>query len=156
MQLFTAPDRIPTISNDPTVFLAGSIDDGAAVDWQSHVIDRLKKEKVTLYNPRRANWVKNPTKFELNEQIYWELNALDAADGILFYFAPGSISPVTMLELGLYINRPGTVICCPEEFWRSTNIQVTCRKHGKQVFTDLDLAIAEVHTAASVFKKRNS
>ena len=39
-----------------TVFLAGSIDMGSAVNWQKQVVDALKEENVVVYNPRRDDW----------------------------------------------------------------------------------------------------
>ena len=41
---------------DFTVFLAGSIEMGAAWDWQKYVEKKLKKENITLFNPRRDDW----------------------------------------------------------------------------------------------------
>ena len=44
-----------------TVFLAGSIEMGKAVDWQTQIENELKDKLdgdtvVTLYNPRRDDW----------------------------------------------------------------------------------------------------
>lgn len=40
----------------PCIFLAGSIDMGSAIDWQTRMEDSLKDYDVTIFNPRRDDW----------------------------------------------------------------------------------------------------
>lgn len=41
----------------PSVFLAGSIEQGTADNWQDRLIDALKDlNSITILNPRRKDW----------------------------------------------------------------------------------------------------
>lgn len=131
MELFKAPEEVPDdIYKKPSVFLAGSIEQGAAEDWQERVEAELEDYEGYLLNPRRDHW--DPTweqKIE-NEQFYeqvtWELKGMDACELILMYFSPGTKSPVTLLELGLLAIHEGLIVVCPEGFWRKGNVDVIC------------------------------
>jgi nucleoside 2-deoxyribosyltransferase len=114
-----------------TVFLAGSIEQGKAVDWQARVASELAQVDVTLFNPRRDHWdatleqSKHNAKFR--EQVQWELDALERADVVMFYFDAKTQSPITLLELGLFA-RSGKAMCvCPDGFWRKGNVRPRAR-----------------------------
>ena len=139
MKLIHAPDALEIDS--PAVFLAGSIDNGNAVDWQTSVIESFSDTEYTLLNPRRPDWNSN-LRQDLNEpdfvkQVNWELDALDRADLILLYLAPGSQSPISLLELGLYANSKKLIVCCPEGFYRKGNVDIVCLRHGILQIPDL-------------------
>jgi len=117
--------------SQPTVFLAGSIDNGAAADWQAQITDELQDLSVTLFNPRRDDW--DPTWEQdiadprFKGQVEWEMDHLNRAGLRVYYFAPGSRSPITLLELGLHAERGRqNIVCCPYGFWRRGNVQVIC------------------------------
>lgn len=127
------------------VFLAGSIDMGSAEDWQAQVITALGDLPITLLNPRRAEWdasweqrIDNP---QFNEQVTWELDGLASAELILLYMAPGTKSPVSMLEFGLHAKGGNMLVCCPEGFWRKGNIDILCRRESIPQFDSLDALI---------------
>jgi len=109
----------------PTLFLAGSITD--APNWQADVVKQLRNRPGILYNPRRDNW---DAITDIPEQINWELDALDHCDEIYMYFHPGSKSPITLLELGLYASWGKLTVCCPSAFWRYDNVRITCSRYG--------------------------
>ena len=70
--VITAPEK--TNVQGFKVFLAGAIDMGDAVDWQSQVIKKLKgQNNLVLINPRRKKF----TPDTLDEQIKWELKELN-------------------------------------------------------------------------------
>jgi hypothetical protein len=52
----TSPAPSPTAAGRPVIFLAGSIDNGTALDWQSLCIDALADKPLIILNPRRADW----------------------------------------------------------------------------------------------------
>ena len=54
MRLVTAPASRPSLPGG--LFLAGSIEQGVADDWQTRVIRALETTTVTIYNPRRPDW----------------------------------------------------------------------------------------------------
>ena len=117
-----------------TIFLAGSIEMGKAVDWQTQVVTALADTDLTLLNPRRADWdsswvqeISNP---QFNEQVSWELGALEVADLIVMYFAPGTYSPITLLEMGIHARSGKLIVCCPDGFWRKGNVDIVCHRYG--------------------------
>lgn len=116
-----------------TVFLAGSIEMGKAIDWQTDFCIRFKDYDINILNPRRNNWdsswiqsIENP---EFREQVQWELRCLSMSDLILMYLQPGTLSPISMLELGLYANSGKMIVCCPDGFFRKGNIDIVCEDH---------------------------
>lgn len=126
-----------------TIFLAGSIEMGKAENWQEHLEKELQKlGEVCVLNPRRDDW-NSSWKQEIGnepfyQQVNWELNGLEAADLIVFYFSPETQSPVTMLELGLFARSGKLVVCCPEGFWRKGNIDIVCKRYGIQMVDSLE------------------
>jgi hypothetical protein len=96
--VYTAPAAIPKHVDGPQLFLAGGITN--VEDWQSLAVDALTDCPGTVYNPRRVAYDHlNPAL--ATEQIVWEYEALERADAILFWFAPGgSPQPITLYELG--------------------------------------------------------
>lgn len=128
----------------PTVFLAGSIEMDQAEDWQTTVIEILQ-DRFILFNPRRSQWdasweqsIHNPT---FKGQVDWELNALTKADYILFYFSPGTKSPVSLLELGLFASTGKLVVCCPDGFWRKGNVEIVCERYSIPFTSNLNDSI---------------
>lgn len=79
-----------------TVFLAGSIT--GASDWQLYAASVLLKH-FSVFNPRRADFNVSDSAVE-REQIAWEYRHLDIAGITLFYFAPDTLAPITLLEYG--------------------------------------------------------
>lgn len=123
-----------------SVFLAGSIEMGTAEDWQVDLQNMLSDLDVDIYNPRRDDWDSTWEQTSYNppfrEQVEWELAALKRADWILMYLQPGTKSPISLLELGLYASSGKLVVCCPEGFWRKGNVDIVCQKYYiKQVST---------------------
>ena len=107
---------------------------GKAIDWQTKVTEGLSDLDVTILNPRRDDWdssweqkIENP---QFNEQVTWELDALDKADVIALYFDPATKSPISLLELGLHAKDTKLIVCCPEGFWRKGNVDIVCHRHG--------------------------
>ena len=121
------------------IFLAGSIENGKAEEWQSMFRDQLykmrPKHEVGLFNPRRDNW--DPTwnqhdNPQLIEQIEWELEHLEKAQLIVMYLQSGTISPISLLELGIfakevYRSEKQMIVFCPEGFHRKANVDVVCQ-----------------------------
>jgi hypothetical protein len=143
-------DFRPYIGTAPSMFLAGSIEMGKAEDWQERIVSALKHVDCVILNPRRANWdasweqsIDNPY---FKGQVDWELDALDAADHVVFYFAPTTKAPVTLLELGLRAaKRPDNIIvCCPDGYWRKGNVDITCRRAGVFQVPDLQSLTREI------------
>lgn len=133
----------------PYVFLAGSIEMGKAVDWQQ----RCEQELIgaTILNPRRDNWdsswIQSIDHPEFFEQVTWELEAQEKADLVIFYFAPETNAPITLLELGLSTNLLYThkIVCCPINFYRRGNVEIVCERYGIELVETLDDLIKETN-----------
>jgi len=134
MKVIKPPQSIEIAPQTTTVFLAGSIDMGQAIDWQTAVTEALQDQPFTVLNPRRddwdASWEQKITNPAFNAQVNWELDGLEKADVIAMYFAPTSKAPITLLELGLFAQSKKLVVCCPEGFWRKGNVDVVSQRYG--------------------------
>lgn len=133
----------------PAIFLAGTIEMGQSEDWQTRLIDTFADTDAVFYNPRRDDWDSSwgPDSPELVAQIEWELKHLNAARFVLMYLDPNTMSPVSLLELGILLKTRSPanfVLCCPVGFWRRANVEVTARWYGIPVFNYLDTAILEL------------
>lgn len=128
-----------------SVFLAGTIDMGSGVDWQKDVAELFEKApgNWVLFNPRQEFW--DPSREnEMDYQVNWELSHLEDADFILMNFIPGSKSPITLLELGLFAKSGKLHVVCTDGFYRYDNVRITCAKYGVPVYASLTEAIGEI------------
>lgn len=137
--------ELPFSKNQPrmSVFLAGTIDNGDSLDWQSKVIWYMKYLNqsvdpdadesigdIIVYNPRRDDWKKDATEKDVEEQILWEQEHLDKADYIVMFLQDDSKSPISLLELGLYAETGKLFVFCTDKFYRYTNVRLTCEKYN--------------------------
>lgn len=127
----------------PTLFVGGSIEMGAAEEWQPKLIAEVGNSFGLLYNPRRSDWdpsweqrITNP---EFNVQVHWELDMILQADVACFYFDPNTKAPITLMELGLAagVGKP-SFVGCPEGYWRKGNVDILCEKFNIPVYDSLD------------------
>jgi len=145
-------------SNSKSVFLAGTIDNGNSVDWQSMAGELLDADDRIIFNPRRANWdsLMSPTSDnpKFVQQVAWEYDALTIADIILFNFLPNSKSPITLLELGLFADSGKCVVVCPDEFYRQGNVIFICAEYEIPLYKHMSDGILQVDKQLNKIKKR--
>lgn len=147
LNIYHAPEAVNWTNDRPKVFLAGSIDNGTATDWQASLIETLQSKNIAIdiLNPRRKHWdstwettLENPLFIE---QVNWELEGLEKATCHVFYFAPATLAPITLLELGLHGRAGKAIVCCPKGYWRKGNVDMVCLRYGiTQVDTLEELA----------------
>ena len=142
MKEIKAPDSLEGIDLTKTIFLAGSIAMGKAINWQEQVVEALKDTNYIILNPRRDNWdssweqdITNPL---FREQVEWELDAHSKANVVGMNFDPDTKCPITLLELGIFKTKPGLIVCCPEGFWRKGNVDIVCSKYKIKQVSDLE------------------
>lgn len=152
MKVLTPPQRIPA-DHQVKIFLAGSIEMGAATEWQQQAIDLFnsmipeeQRSDYLILNPRRADWDSSwKQEFEdpqFYQQVKWELNGLKKADYVLVYFDAATKSPVTLLELGAFCNK--AIVVCPIGFWRKGNIDIFCDEFNVKQVPDLRSAVEQI------------
>jgi hypothetical protein len=144
MKIIKAPESLPFQRVNgvvpSSVFLAGSIEMGAVEDWQTRLTNIFDSSNRFdyIFNPRRESWdssweqsINNP---QFNEQVSWEMTALDIAETIILYLHPETKAPISLLELGLYANTGKVIVCCPDGFWRKGNVEMVCHRHNITLF----------------------
>ncbi len=126
----------------PSVILYGAIQSDPADDWQTHLAHSLSDLPVEILNPRRddwdSTWVEDISFPKFKEQVEWEMDYAQVADVIVFYFAPGTLTPITLLELGMYAGTGKAVVCCPEGFYKRGNVQMVCQRYGIELLGGLE------------------
>lgn len=146
MKVIHPPKRRPrNYENELTIFFAGSIEQGKAYDWQANLIERLTHtverridNHLVVFNPRRPDW--DPTWDQSTdhpqfvEQVNWELDNIMDADLAVFVFDPDTMSPITLMELGLVLadpDGPTAIVLCPRGYWRKGNVDITVGRYAK-------------------------
>ncbi|WP_163409961.1 nucleoside 2-deoxyribosyltransferase domain-containing protein [Flavobacterium ajazii] len=139
-RIFRAPEEILLQTDAKTIFLAGSIEMDKAVNWQLHCEEQLQ-DKYIIFNPRRnewdGSWLQTIENDNFKEQVNWELNALEKADIIIMFFVGNTMSPISLLEFGLYAQSNKMKVVVEEGFWRKGNIDVVCERYGIEQFKTL-------------------
>lgn len=97
MKYIECPEIYEDIGNERSLFIAGGITNCS--DWQSELVEKLKDENLIILNPRRKHFPINDPNVEI-EQIKWEYEHLKKASAISFWFAPETLCPITLYELG--------------------------------------------------------
>ena len=151
VRMLKPPTPLSLDETTPSIFLAGSIEMGAAEDWQTHVAQFFTGLDIIVLNPRRdewdASWLQSISNSKFREQVEWELEGLERASVVAMYFAPNTKAPVTLLELGLLAKSGKLLVCCPEGFWRKGNVEVVCARYGVP-------CVNELATLVSLLRKR--
>ena len=140
IKVITAPDYTKINPDSYSIFLAGTIDSGDSVDWQSQIIKNLTdkdclksiavdKCDIYIFNPRRDKWPEADQYNEIKRQIEWELQRLEESDFIIMNILPNSKSPISLLEFGLYARSGKLVMFCTEDFYRYDNVIVTAERY---------------------------
>jgi hypothetical protein len=141
-QVVEAPEYTKNVFPNQ-LFLAGGISN--CPNWQSHAIERLSLLPITIYNPRRENFNLLDSS-ESEAQIDWEFVHLRQATEVMFWFAPETVCPITLFELGgrLEANRvtdpfmQWLIIGSHLEYKRIFDVRYQAGKKGWPVFTNLD------------------
>lgn len=125
--------------NKDYVFLAGSIDLKLKGNWRNKLID-IVGNKVHFIDPTISNHDELDDN-QMKKHINWELDALNLADKVFLNFLPDSKSPISLIELGLYVRTPKLIVVCPDEFYQSRYIKTLCEKYKVTIFNDFNQAI---------------
>ena len=150
MRVITPLQELPGPGWAPVIFLAGSIEYDRAPRWQDAMIAALHGFEVTILNPRRpdwdATWGNDLDDPRFAAQVEWELAGLERADAIACYLAPGTLSPISLLECGLHARSGRLIVACPPGFQRRGNVRAMCARYAVPLVVDLDGLITAVRT----------
>jgi hypothetical protein len=140
--IYTPPQNIAKRNRlQKSVFLAGSIEMGKAEDWQTEMSQYFLERGYNVFNPRRSDWdsswTQEFTNPQFSQQVNWELDSLEVCDIILLYLIPGTLSPISLLELGLHAGKKNLYVVCPDGFWRKGNVEIVCNRYDIQLFNDI-------------------
>jgi len=127
----------------PRIFLAGSIDMGKAENWQERLEREFADYDVVICNPRRddwdSTWVQSIDNPQFNEQVTWELENIENADLVVFYFDPNGQAAITLMELGLVAGLGiSAIVCCPDGYWRKGNVEMICDRYDIPLCSNID------------------
>ncbi|KAF2257173.1 hypothetical protein BU26DRAFT_513871 [Trematosphaeria pertusa] len=128
----------------PSVVLYGTIEPDCTTDWTSSLVASLSDLPIAILNPRRddwdSSWKEDISFAPFKEQVEWEMDHASIADVIVFYFKPGTLTPVTLLELGMYagLHTKKCVVCCPEGFYKRGNVQIVCRRFSIELVESVE------------------
>ncbi len=143
MKQIQAPKFVP--DRGTRVFLAGSIEMGAAENWQDRLTALLKETELVVLNPRRddwdSSWEQKIENEQFREQVEWELQNIEGAEKVVIYFDPNTKAPITLLELGLvagYKEASDVFVVCPEGFYRKGNVDIVCDRYGIEQFESIE------------------
>lgn len=147
-------ERYANIGLDKTIFLAGSIT--GASDWQRDAAERLIPY-FNVFNPRRNNYT--PDESQERIQISWEFKHLELAEITLFYFAPETLAPITLLEYGKqlvkckYAPFRKTYVCINPDYKRKNDVIIQTELENpialKRIFFDLEETLQTIITENS-------
>jgi hypothetical protein len=152
MTVYKAPELIKN-RDKIKIFLAGSIEEGKAENWQDRFCKFLNHENIDVYNPRRDSWdntweqsYSNP---EFYQQVNWELSGIEKADMVIFYFDPSTKSPITLLELGLCVGmtlstiKKDIIVICPDGYFRKGNVEIFCDRYSIELYNNIEEFMVE-------------
>lgn len=127
------PPSLFAANTGPKIFLAGSIDSGQALDWQSDVAAYIETSwvevDITVYNPRRTEEFLPEME---NETAAWSIAMLNMADYILLHLTGDGASPISTLELGIFINDQRLFLSIDDSYSRKELVEYHYNSFGVQ------------------------
>ncbi len=122
-----------------SLFLGGGIT--SCPQWQPIMVDLLKDTELVLVNPRRDNFDVTQKGIQ-EEQISWEYKYLRAVTGRMFWFPKETLCPITLFELGKYIEKTDALfVGCDIDYGRREDLLIQmglARPWAPQVHYTLD------------------
>lgn len=138
--VYTSHNKLPKKEDDKTYcFLAGSVELGSKKSWRQQVI-YSENHLIHFFDPTRKDF-DSLNDVQMRVHIKWELDALKASNKILLNFLPDAASPISLIELGMYIASSKLIVVCPFDFYQRRYIETLCSNYNTPLFENLDKAI---------------
>ena len=138
--VYTSEKQLPNEKGN-YIFLAGSIDNRYFGNWRKKVIEEIGDSNIIL-DPTNTNHDKLSDE-DMKLHIQWELDALSKANTILLNFLPDSKSPISLVELGLYVTSNKLIVICPKAFYKSRYVYTLREKYNTPIFDNINKALVE-------------
>ena len=136
MVIFSHNDISQIPQDKECIFLAGSMAAKSEVNWRQTISTNLQ-EKYHFIDPTNPNHdVLNDA--QMREHIKWEFDGMKRADYIIMNFLRDSLSPISLVELGMNINNEKLIVICPKEFYKWRYIDTLCKEHNTPIFNQLE------------------
>ena len=71
-------------------------------------------------------------------QVNWELEHLEKADLIIMNILGSSKSPISLLEMGIYMQSGKMHVICEPDYYRYDNVRITCKRYSVPLYHSLD------------------
>ncbi|TDS15165.1 nucleoside 2-deoxyribosyltransferase-like protein [Maribacter caenipelagi] len=133
--MYTPNDILPINKrNQRSIFLAGSMDPKQEGSWRTKAIAEFRA--MDIFDPTNMNH-DNLNSEQMKHHVTWELDALELSDIILLNFLPNAQSPISLVELGMYVTSNKLIVICPKEFYKSGYIHTLCEKYNTPIFNNI-------------------
>ena len=113
-------------------------------DWRKEAIEYLKSKNFDgdVIDPTNEHY-DSKEKDYLTKQVQWEWDGLHKSSAILFWFYRDKEHPAmtTNTEFGMWYNRDGVFIGCPEDVENNGYIKEIAKYYNKDTYSTLDKAI---------------
>jgi hypothetical protein len=126
-------------SDQRYIFLAGSMAHKQSANWRNQVVNSLPNSYHFLDPTNDHHDTLNA--LQMKKHVEWELDAMAMADIVLLHFLPNAISPISLVELGLYVNTNKLYVVCPKAFYKSSYVVTLCERYHTPTFKTLQEAI---------------
>ncbi|KAI0687696.1 hypothetical protein C8T65DRAFT_132759 [Cerioporus squamosus] len=147
-RVYNSPERVPSVVGR-ALFLCGTLEP-VGEQWHTKMIQRLQHLPITIFCPYwdslRENQQSPSQEYAAfcAETQKWELQYLERADVIAFYFAPRSSASISFLELGITMRSQKAIVCCPAEFYRSGTVRILCQRYGVEMVETFEELVQKV------------
>ena len=139
-QIIQAPSR-SAITGESSVFLAGTTTKSSSPDWRQTLTEAVSHLPITVLNPLRLDWDHTWGPEQISAQVEWELDMQERADIVVVCFGPETDAPISLLELGLSARSGKAIVACHQEYSKTVNVEIVCRRFGLEfIHDDADLA----------------
>lgn len=132
-----------------SVFLAGSIGNELSVNWRFALQEKISDLDIYIFNPI----LENRLAIGMRGLSTWEMDGITIADVVVFNFLPGTLSQISLFELGLcsgtrtFMGPRGpenVIVLCPEEFSQKERVDIVCERFKLTQVSDLDSMAGKV------------
>ena len=133
-----------------SVFLSGSV---SGRDWRAALVERLNEHDIVFLDPRSDDYESIVGSDKFHEQVDWEQDGLTNADVIAMYFNHDSVSPISLMEFGLFARSEKMVVYCAKEYKHKGYVDAICDRHKIEQVDSLEELAEYILTRYSKHKK---